>query len=198
MAQEMLLNGCRIEEPVSTEFAQLQGIVQWLRDAGWEPYRTETCLFSCRLALAGQADALFRNDRNQFAILDWKRSKAIRFECPFRRLREPLGNLEECNGWLYSLQLNVYRWILESEYFLDVAMMALGQVHPELSAPRLIRVPRIAEEMDLLIEHQVEMGLAWPDPSPGENAPFVLPAGETKHMQRAPAMPNAIDAQEPR
>ena len=72
MGQEMLLNGCRIEEPVSKEFAQLQGIVQWLRDAGWEPYRTELCLCSVQLALAGQADALFRNDRNQFAILDLK------------------------------------------------------------------------------------------------------------------------------
>ena len=196
MGQEMLLNGCRIEEPVSTEFAQLLGIFEWLRDEGWEPYRTEICLCSCRLALAGQADALFRNDRNQFAILDWKRSKRIRFECPFRLLREPLGNLEECNGWLYSLQLNVYRWVLESEYGIEVSMMALGQVHPELSAPCLIRVPRMEEEMELLIQHQVELGLAFPDPSPGENAPFVLPAGKAKHMQRAPALPKAIDARE--
>ena len=147
--------------------------------------------------MAGQAGALFRNDRNQFAILDWKRSKAIRFECPFRRLREPLGNLEECNGWLYSLQLNVYRWILESEYGIEVSMLALAMVHPELSAPRLIRVPRMEEEMRLIIEHQVETGLAWPDPSPGEGAPFVLPVGITKRMQRA-SVPNAIGAQEPR
>ena len=152
---EMLLNGCRIEEPTSTEFRQLRGIVEWLGDAGWRPYRTEICLCSCQLALAGQADALFCNERNEFAILDWKRCKVIRFDSPFRRLLPPLENLEECNGWLYSLQINVYRHILESEYGLDCPMMALGQVHPDLSAPCLVRVPRMEEEISLLVEDQV-------------------------------------------
>ena len=171
---EMLLNGCDIEEPTSIEFRQLLGIVHWLRDEGWRPYRTEICLCSCQLVLAGQADALFRNSRNEFAILDWKRSKNIRFD-GFRRLLPPFEHLEDCNGWLYSLQLNVYRTILESEYRLRIRLLALGQVHPELPSPRLVRGPRMEEEVAQLIEHQVEMGLAWPDPSPGENAPFVLP-----------------------
>ena len=176
---EMLLNGCDIQEPTSIEFRQLLGIVHWLRDEGWRPYRTEICLMSVQLVLAGQADALFRNEHNDFAILDWKRSKKVQFDgC--RRLLPPFDNLEDCNGWLYSLQLNVYRTILESEYGLRITMMALGQVHPELPSPRLVRVPRMDEEMAQLIEHQVEMCLAWPEPSPGENAPFVLPKKKGK------------------
>ena len=89
----------------------------------------------------------------------------------------PLENLEECNGWLYSLQLNVYRHVLESEYSLNVTMVALGQVHPENAGPVVVQVPRMEQEVELLLEDQVAMGMAWPDPLPGETAPFVLPPG---------------------
>lgn len=38
-------------------------------------------------------------------ILDWKRTKAIRFDNAFRQsLKEPLETLPDSNGWLYSLQ----------------------------------------------------------------------------------------------
>ena len=32
-----------------------------------------------------------------------------------------------------------------------------------------------SEEVDLIIEDQVERGLAWPEPSPGETATFRVP-----------------------
>ena len=54
-------------------------------------------------------------------IVDWKRSEDIRFEndrCP---LKPPLQHLTDCNYWLYSLQLNVYRYILETEYAMPVS-----------------------------------------------------------------------------
>ena len=173
---EMLMNECEIEKPQSREFQQLLEIVASLRAEGWEPYRTEICLCSCQLVLAGQADALFRNGNKDIAIVDWKRCKNIRFDCPFRRLLPPLENLEECNGRLYSLQLNVYRTILEDDYGFNVTRMFLAQVHPDNAGPVLVRVPRMEEEIELMIEDQVAKGLAWPDRSPGEAAPFVLPA----------------------
>ena len=97
---EMFLNGCVNEHPQSKEFQQLLEIIAWLRDDGWTPFRTELCLFSCQLTLAGQADALFRRgESRELALVDWKRSRSIQFSSPFRRLREPLEHLEECNGW---------------------------------------------------------------------------------------------------
>jgi hypothetical protein len=175
---ETFLNGCLVEPPHSREFTQVLDIIHWLRDAGWEPYRTEVCLFHCQLALAGQCDALFFKDTNtgDLAIVDWKRSKRISFDSPFQRLSPPLEHLEDCNGWLYSLQLNVYRYVLESEYGCHVAAMYIAQVHSDLPGPRVIRCPRMGEEIELIIEDQVAKGLAWSSPSPGECAPFVLPS----------------------
>ena len=76
-----------------------------------------------------------------------KRTKSIRFDNSFRSLKEPLQHLPDSNGWLYSLQLNTYRYMLESEYGMQVSGMYLAQVHPCLARGRLIEVPRMEDEM---------------------------------------------------
>ena len=78
---------------------------------------------------------------------------------------------------LYALQLNVYRSILEDEYNYRVSLMLLGQVHPELAGPKIIFVPRMEEELQLVVEDQIARRLAWPEPRPGETAEFALPVG---------------------
>ena len=79
--------------------------------------------------MAGQADALFVDERGDITILDWKRTARIRFDDNvFRSLKEPINHLPESNGYLYSLQLNIYKYMLESENGLRVNAMFLGQV----------------------------------------------------------------------
>ena len=110
-------NGRAIENPHSPEFGMFLLLAAALREMGFAPFRTEVCLFHVGLCVAGQLDALFKNEADeQFALVDWKRCKSIVFDDSFRTLRPPLDNLAECNGSFYALQLNVYRYILESEY----------------------------------------------------------------------------------
>ena len=59
--------------------------------------------------MGGQADAIFVDSAGNFVILDWKRTCSIKFDNAFRSLQEPLQHLPDSNGWLYSLQLNVYK-----------------------------------------------------------------------------------------
>ena len=71
---------------------------------------------------------------------------------------------------------------MESEYDgLRIAKMFLGQVHPTLGRGRLIEVPALDDYLSLMIEDQIEKGLATSECSPGPNAEFVLP---TKTMGR--------------
>ena len=153
---EMHLNGRQLELPHSPEFEMFLAVVDVLRlHFGWRPYRTEISLFHCGLCLAGQADALFVDAGGDIVILDWKRTKSIRFDNAFRSLKEPLDHLPDSNGWLYNLQLNTYRYILESEYGMRVSGMYLAQVHPCLPRARLIEVPRMEEELELIVEDQI-------------------------------------------
>ena len=72
----------------------------------------------------------------------------------------PLEQLADCNFWIYSLQLNLYRYILETECAFDVSGMYLAVVHPEQPLPRLIEVQRLDEEMRALHEYEIEQGRA--------------------------------------
>ena len=107
---EAVLNGLCIEEPHSPELQKCLMIVSTLSELGWQPFRTEVCLAHIGLCVCGQPDALFRNDAGEHAIVDWKRCKDVTFENSFRTLKEPLDHLAECNGNLYALQLNMYRF----------------------------------------------------------------------------------------
>ena len=106
-------------------------------------------------------------------ILDWKRTKSIRFDNPFRSLKEPLQHLPDSNGWLYCLQLNVYKWMIETELGFRVAAMYLGQVHPCLPRARLITVPCMREELELMVEDQIHRGDAFSGALP--HGTFALP-----------------------
>ena len=125
------------------------------------PHRTELCIFHCGLRVAGQIDALFLDDNWRLVIVDWKRIRFLRTD-GFRPLRYPLECLPDPTYWIYSFQLNLYRYILETEYAFDVSAMYLAVVHPEQPVPRLVEVPRLDAEMIALHEYEIEQGRAAP------------------------------------
>ena len=102
-------------------------------------------------------------------ILDWKQTASIKFDNAFRSLREPLQHLPESNGWLIFF----YKYMLESEYDLKVSSMYLGQVHPCLPRARLIEVPCMRDELQLIVEDQIHRGEAISAALP--DARFALP-----------------------
>ena len=110
-------------------------------------------------------------------------TKTIAFDNPFQTLREPINHLPDKNGWLYALQLNTYKYMLESEAGFRVASMYLGQVHPSLARGRLIEVPPMAEEMSLIVEDQIELGHAVCRAVTGADAQFGLPRKERASLR---------------
>ena len=145
--------------PHSPDFVHVQSLDRSFLFRGMRPHRTELCIFHCGLRVAGQIDALFLDGDWKLVIVDWKRVRHLRTE-GFDPLRYPLDQLPDCNYWIYSLQLNLYRYILETEYAHDVSAMFLAVVHPEQPLPRLIEVPRLEAEMRALHDFEIEQGRA--------------------------------------
>ncbi len=156
---EQYLNGRAIEEPHSPEFSQVRDICEVFCEMNWEAFRTELSLFHCGLRIAGQADLILRDQDGSFIVFDWKRSKEIRYDS-FDQLTPPLEHLPACNYWLYTLQLNTYAYIMETEYDMVVSRMVLGVVHPLRERGQLIEVPRLEKEMALLVETEISAGRA--------------------------------------
>ena len=147
---EQHLNGCTIEAPWSQELGQYMH----LRDVAFadqEPYRTELSVYSRSLDVAGQIDAIFKQTDGTFTIWDWKRSKLLRYDNR-TQMREPFEHMSDANYSHYALQLNIYRFILQTEYNLTVSGLFLGVFHPSRSQPLCVRVPFLDDEMESLIE----------------------------------------------
>ena len=157
---ECLANSIPVKIPHSPEFQQAQRIYALLMQMGLKPYRTEVNIFHIGLRCGGQPDLLCIDTKNQIVIVDWKRTKNLVMDNKFTTLKYPLLHLPECAYWKYTLQLNLYRYILESEYSMTVGCMFLAIVHPAAMNPRLVEVPRIDEEMEALVENEVSLGRA--------------------------------------
>ena len=63
--------------------------------------------------------------------------------------------------------------MIETELGFRVAAMYLGQVHPSLARAKLIQVPPMAEELELIVEDQILRGEAMSGALP--DATFALP-----------------------
>lgn len=118
----------------------------------WEPYRTEWEVWDEELKLAGSIDMVFKHRTNgTYAIYDWKRSKEIKMENPFDTGFGPCSQLPDCNYWHYTLQLNMYRYILEKNYGIVISEMALVILHPNNKNYKLIRLNRLEDEIEDMV-----------------------------------------------
>lgn len=131
--------------------------------ADLEPYRTEWEVWSEEHKLAGSIDMVFRRKSDgKFLIYDWKRSKEIKTANDYATGFGPVDHLPDTNYWHYTLQLNVYRWVLENLYGLDIADMFLLVLHPDNKNYRRIRLNRMQDEVEAMLAcrtRALKMGL---------------------------------------
>lgn len=120
------------------------------------PYRTEWNVYHEDYKLAGSIDMIFINDDGTLSIYDWKRCKNIdRFgdfgkKCKVKGLK----HIGDTNYWHYALQLNIYKYILETKYGFQVRDLHLVVIHPENSFKNYekIQMPVIQNEVKILLD----------------------------------------------
>jgi hypothetical protein len=128
-----------------------------------EPYRSEWEVFcdnldktnkdERKIKLCGSIDMIFRRKSDgKFVIYDWKRSKEIKSENQFSSGLAPLDHLPDTNYWHYTLQLNVYKWILETYYGLEIGDLYLVIIHPDNPSYRRMRLNILHDEVEDMIE----------------------------------------------
>ena len=123
------------------------------------PYRTEWRIYHEELHLAGSVDIVYRDPAvaNGVMLADWKRTGEIvrknnygEFAIPW-----PICHIHNTNFWHYALQLNTYKYILESKYGVIVTKMFLVQLHPdseESTGYQIHDIPDMSLEMANLVQ----------------------------------------------
>lgn len=125
----------------------------------WIPYRTEWRIWCSKLKIVGTIDMIFvpnKNKPKEIIIYDWKRSKGIKISTGFKCKNEILDHLDDCNFVHYSLQLNLYKYLLENNYGYDVIGMFLGVFHPNDSTYQYLPVPDRSEQIQSMLEVRIK------------------------------------------
>jgi hypothetical protein len=134
-------------------------------------FRTEWVVYSETLRISGSIDMVFTAPRldggegEAIEIYDWKRTKEFdRFggEGRFRKFSKTpcISHIPDSNYWHYTIQLNLYKFILEKEYGKTIQRLVLVRMHPESDSYDRVEVPILEDEMvDLIQFRRKQIGL---------------------------------------
>jgi hypothetical protein len=114
---------------------------------GFIPFRTEWLVFDEAHKVAGSIDMIYKKPDGTLAIYDWKRTGELKTENKFQNGLGPVAHLPDVNYWHYTLQLNVYRYILQTHYGYTVSELALVVLHPDNSSWRVSKLNFMDDEV---------------------------------------------------
>lgn len=115
------------------------------------PFRTEMMIYDEDIRICGSVDMLFLNEDESLSIYDWKFSKEIQTYSYGKKGLGPLEHMNDCNTVHYSLQLNLYREILERKYGFVIRDMVLVFMHRDLY-DSYVKYPVSRIDMDPILE----------------------------------------------
>lgn len=128
------------------------------------PLESELKLFSKKWRLAGTADQPFlmwdkKQDKILFLIGDWKTNKEFKDDKHpkgrFKKLLHPFADLYENSHNEYSIQISLYRLIIEEETGLETHGGFLCHIGPQ-DKPKLYPVKDLRERLKIYLQHNRE------------------------------------------
>jgi hypothetical protein len=125
-----------------------------------KPYRTEWLIYDEDAKIAGSIDMVYENPDGTLSIYDWKRAKLITRINNFNRFAIPpvICHLPDSNFWHYALQLNTYKYILETKYNKQIKDLFLVRLHPDAEEKNyeLIKLPDLSNEVNDLFQERIK------------------------------------------
>lgn len=124
---------------------------------GLRPYRTEWCVYDIDTKIAGSIDMIYQlneGDDTNLVIYDWKRVENIRFTNSYTSAKAPFEDIPDCNFYHYSIQLNIYRYILEKNYGKKIHELRLVVLHPSNMNYVTVEVPLMDELVERILDHR--------------------------------------------
>lgn len=116
----------------------------------FEIISSEWIIYDEELNIAGTIDCIARIGEEYF-IFDWKRTKEIK-EVNREDALFPINHLSNSAYWKYSLQLNMYKYIIEKWYDILISGMYLVSIHPLKENYEVKKVSSMNREIEDLIK----------------------------------------------
>lgn len=121
------------KQPVTNTTSEYKYFLAYARRQeaeGMVPWRTEITVFGETERICGSVDMIFKDNNGRYRLRDWKRSKKISYHGFGKYGKDSLASLPDCNFSHYTLQLNLYKFLLEKYYDIVIFDMGLVVFHP--------------------------------------------------------------------
>lgn len=124
------------------------------RNTPFVPFRTEWRIYDADARMAGTLDFVCACPDGTYEIYDWKRSNKIdpTERNPWANGLNGLEHLTDTSYSHYCLQQNLYRYMLQKNYGLKVSRMNLVVLHPELPTYRVVPIPPMEREVEIILK----------------------------------------------
>ena len=144
-------------EAISLE-KEKQYFLQFVNDYAIKPYRQEWPVYDLTLNVAGTIDLICQEDDGSFTIYDWKRSSKV-----VNALGQPITegfngkmsmngiSLPDTSFYHYCLQQNLYRYMLEQHYGIQVRAMNLVVLCASYPSYYVAQVPKMDEVVSKMV-----------------------------------------------
>lgn len=158
-AIECFYNDESAEAPEHTETIEYKQFEDFHKDHqdSLKAYRTEWVVYDKDVDLAGSIDMIFENTEDgTLSIYDWKRSKEIKTTNSYSKGIGVMSHLPDCNYVHYSLQLNIYKYMLETKYNKTIRDMFLVVMHPTYKSYMKFEVMDLQKEVHTIMNERKE------------------------------------------
>jgi len=119
------------------------------------PVKMELVVGDEEYKIAGQIDGLFFNKKsNELEIWDYKTNKEIKYSNDFgQKFQDPISHLDVCEFNTYSLQLSLYKHIIQKNTNLKIGSNYLVWINENISKYKVIKCQDMEAEIKLMINH---------------------------------------------
>jgi hypothetical protein len=137
-AKESQLQGTKLHADIETFYKggdvnnsskEYQYFQQFVKEVPLQPFQLEWRIYNKDYKIVGTLDMVAKNEDGTLDLYDWKRSKHIETTNQYNKMSKVL-NIPDTDYWHYILQLNLYKFILESKYGHTIRDMYIVCFHP--------------------------------------------------------------------
>lgn len=110
------------------------------------------------IGIAGMVDKLFWNQKHgELQIWDYKTNKEINEQSKYRKkMLAPINFMHECELDTYSIQLNLYKYIIQKNTNLKIGKCYLVHIHEEQEKYNVIECKEYQDIIELLVKHYLK------------------------------------------
>lgn len=121
-------------------------------------FLSEARIFDEEIRIAGSVDMIYntKDNSDECYIFDWKRTPLLKKVGGYGKGFPPINKYPNNNFSQYTMQLNLYKYIIEKNYGKKVLGLFLVLFHPSRESYELVELPVITEDIKKIIQHRLE------------------------------------------